>query len=364
MRKNLMLVFGGVSFEYEVSLRSAYGIYSALMNLDKYNVFSGFIDKSTGIWYLIDSISNDPALITKDNSAVISLIPGCGIFVNNRNLKIDVVFPIVHGRTGEDGSIQGLLKIMDIPCVGSGILGSAIASNKYFCKLLLKSFNLPLIPFIGFKKYDYLLDKDGIKKDIMQNLGYPVIIKPAMLGSSIGISIAYDKTHIEKCIEEAFDYDLTIIIEKFIHVREIECSVIGNDQVKVFTPGEIVIQDFSFYDYDAKYSTIPGNSVMFNIPAQLDTKHLLDIKEYAYLTYRCLELRGMARIDFLIEKATDLIYINEINTIPGFTDISMFSKMCKNDGLDYESLVDKLITLAFQSYELKKKNMDFRRLEI
>ncbi|BCR20808.1 D-alanine--D-alanine ligase [Borrelia miyamotoi] len=363
MRKNLMLIFGGVSFEHEVSLRSAYGIYSALVKIDKYNVFSGFIDKYSGVWYLLDSsIPDDPALIKKDSSAIISLIPGCGIFVNNRNLKIDVVFPIVHGRTGEDGSIQGLLKMMDIPCVGSGILGSAIASNKYFCKLLLKSFNLPLIPFVGFREYDYLLDKDGIKKDIMQNLGYPVIVKPAMLGSSIGISIAYDDIQIEKCIEEAFKYDLTIIAEKFMQVREIECSVIGNEQVRIFTPGEIVIQDFLFYDYDAKYSTIPGNSVVFDIPANLDIKHLLDIKEYAYLTYRCLELRGMARIDFLIEQDTDLIYINEINTIPGFTDISMFSKMCEHDGLDYESLLDKLITLAFQSYEKKKNNIDFRPL--
>ncbi|AHH09745.1 D-alanine--D-alanine ligase [Borrelia parkeri SLO] len=363
MKKNLMLIFGGVSFEHEISLRSACGIYSALMKLDKYNVFSSFIDKITGGWYLLDSVPDDPKLIKKDSSAIISLIPGYGIFVNNKDLKIDVVFPIIHGRTGEDGAIQGFSKIMDIPCVGSGILGSAISINKYFCKLLLKSFNIPLVPFIGFKKYDYLLDKEGIKKDIKQSLDYPVIVKPAMLGSSIGISIAYNDTQIEKCIEEAFTYDLTVVIEKFMKVREIECAVIGNEQIKIFTPGEIVIQDFVFYDYDAKYSTTPGNSVVFNIPAHLDTKHLLDIKEYAFFTYKCLELRGMARIDFLIEKDTDSVYVNEINTIPGFTDISMFAKMCEHDGLDYGSLVDKLIALAFQSYAKRKERIDFHRLE-
>ncbi|AHH03163.1 D-alanine--D-alanine ligase [Borrelia nietonii YOR] len=363
MRKNLMLIFGGVSFEHEISLRSAYGIYSALMKLDKYNVYPSFIDKITGIWYLLDSVPDVPELIKRDNSAIISLIPGCGIFVNDKALEIDVVFPIVHGRTGEDGAIQGFLKMMDIPCVGAGILGSAISINKYFCKLLLKSFDIPLVPFIGFRKYDYFLDKEGIKKDIKQSLNYPVIVKPAMLGSSIGISIAYNDTQIEKCIEDAFTYDLTVVVEKFMKVREIECSVIGNEQIKIFTPGEIVVQDFVFYDYDAKYSTVPGNSVVFNIPARLDMKYLLDIKEYAFLTYKCLELRGMARIDFLIEKDTDLIYVNEINTIPGFTDISMFSKMCEHDGLDYESLVDKLVSLAFQSYAKRKERIDFKRLE-
>ncbi|APR64694.1 D-alanine--D-alanine ligase [Borrelia anserina] len=362
MRKNLMLIFGGVSFEHEISLRSAYGLYLALMKLDKYNVFSIFVDKTTGIWYLLDSVPDSPELIKKDSSSVISLVPGRGIFVNGRDLKIDVVFPIIHGRTGEDGSIQGLLKIMDLPCVGSGILGSAIASNKYFFKLLLKSFNVPLVPFVGFRKYDYILDREGIKRDIKQILGYPVIVKPAVLGSSIGINIAYDDTQIEKCVEEAFEYDLTVVVEKFVKVREIECSVIGNEQIKIFTPGEIVIQDFVFYDYDAKYSVAPGNSVVFNIPAQLDTKHLLDIKEYAFLTYKFLELRGMARIDFFVEKGTDLIYVNEVNTIPGFTDISMFAKMCEYDGLNYASLVDKLIVLALQSYAKRKERIDFERL--
>ncbi|AHH10356.1 D-alanine--D-alanine ligase [Borrelia coriaceae] len=363
MKKNLMLIFGGVSFEHEISLRSAYGIYSAFMKLGKYNVFPSFIDKITGVWYLLDCVPDEPKLIKRDSSFIVSLIPGCGIFVNNKDLKIDVVFPIVHGRTGEDGAIQGFLKIMDIPCVGAGILGSAISINKYFCKLLLKSFDIPLVPFIGLKKYDYLLDKEEIKKNISQHLSYPVIVKPAMLGSSIGISIAYDDTQIEKCIEEAFKYDLTIVVEKFIQAREIECAVMGNDQIKIFTPGEIVIQNFVFYDYTAKYATIPGNSVIFNIPAHLDTKHLLDIKEYAFCVYKCLELRGMARIDFLIEKDNGLIYINEINTIPGFTDMSMFSKMCDHDGLDYESLVDALVDLAFQSYAKRKERIDFNRLE-
>ncbi|UER67395.1 D-alanine--D-alanine ligase [Borrelia sp. BU AG58] len=363
MRKNLMLIFGGVSFEHEVSCRSAYGIYNALMKSGKYNVSSVFIDKNTGIWYLLDSVPATPELIKKDSSSVISLVPGSGVFVGGSNLEIDVVFPAVHGRTGEDGSIQGLLKIMDIPCVGPGILGSAISSNKYFCKLFLKSFNIPLVPFIGLRKYDYLLDKEEVKNNIRQNLKYPVIIKPAILGSSIGINVAYEDDQIEKCIEGAFKYDLTIIIEKFMRVREIECSVIGNDQIKIFTPGEVVVQDFVFYDYDAKYATIPGNSIVFNIPAHLDTKHLLDIKEYAFLVYKCLELRGMARIDFFVEKETGLVYVNEVNTIPGFTDISMFSKMCEHDGVGYECLVDKLVDFAFNSYEKKKKRIDFEKLE-
>ncbi|WP_024654064.1 D-alanine--D-alanine ligase [Borrelia persica] len=363
MKKNLMLIFGGVSFEHEISLRSAYGIYSACMRLDRYNIFSSFIDRDTGIWYLLDSVPSSAELIQRDSAAIISLIPGCGIFVNNKAIEIDVVFPIIHGRTGEDGAIQGFVKMMDIPCVGSGILGSAISMNKYFCKLLLKSFNIPLVPFIGFRKNDYILNKEGIEEDIKNNLNYPVIVKPAGLGSSIGISVAYNSTQIEKCIEEAFAYDLTVVVEKFMKVREIECAVVGNEQIKIFTPGEIVVQDFVFYDYDAKYSTMPGNSIIFNIPAHLDTKYLLDIKEYAFLTYKYLELRGMARIDFLIAKDTNSIYVNEVNTIPGFTDISMFSKMCEYDGLNYEALIDKLVSLAFQSYEKRKERIDFKRLE-
>ncbi|AFI30979.1 D-alanine--D-alanine ligase [Borrelia crocidurae] len=363
MKRNLMLIFGGVSFEHEISLRSAYGIYSSLLKLDKYNVFSVFVDKVTGIWYLLDSVPSSAELIKRHTTSIVNFIPGCGIFVNNKSLEIDVIFPIIHGRTGEDGAIQGFVKMMDIPCVGAGILGSAISINKYFCKVLLKSFNIPVVSFIGFKKDDYILNKEGIKEDINNKLNYPVIVKPSVLGSSIGINVAYNVSQIEKYIEEAFEYDLTVVVEKFIKAREIECAVIGNDQIKIFTPGEIIVQDFIFYDYDAKYSTIPGDSIVFNIPAHLAMKHLLDIKEYAFLTYKYLELRGMARIDFLISKDTNLLYVNEVNTIPGFTDISMFAKMCEHDGLSYESLVDKLITLAFESYKKRKDKIDFTRLE-
>ncbi|WKC85137.1 D-alanine--D-alanine ligase [Borreliella lusitaniae] len=359
MQKNLMLIFGGVSFEHEISCKSAYSIYLALLDLNKYNIYPVYIDKCTGIWYLLDSVCDPPKLINIDILPIVSLLPGLGFFSNNKNLEIDVVFPVVHGRTGEDGAIQGVLKVMDIPCVGAGIVGSAISSNKYFCKLLLKSFNIPLVPFIGFRQYDYSLDKEEVKKNIKELLGYPVIVKPSVLGSSIGINVAYSENQIESLIEEALKYDSTIVIEKFIEAREIECSIIGNEKMKIFSPGEIVVQDFIFYDYDAKYSVIPGNSIVFNIPAHLETNQFLSIKEYTFLVYKSLELRGMARVDFFVEKKSGTIYLNEINTIPGFTDISMFAKMCSHDGLQFKDLVDNLIDYAFQSFINRKKMINF-----
>jgi len=308
------VLFGGKSAEHEVSLMSAKNVIGAL-------------DKNK---YQVTQIK----------------IPKHGRFHFSVLKKVDVVFPVMHGPYGEDGSIQGLLKLLNLPFVGAGVLGSAVGMDKDIMKRLLRDAGIPIGKFITFKIGEKI-DFNKIKKD----LGWPMFIKPANMGSSVGVSKAKNEDELKKAIKNAFRYDHKIIIEKFINGREVECSVLGNDVPMASVPGEIIANQ-DFYSYDAKY--IDDTSVV-EIPAKLDAKVLKRVQALAVETFQVLNCEGLGRVDSFVTK-DGRVFVNEINTIPGFTNISMYPKLWEASGLPLPKLLDRLIDLAIERFE-KEQNL-------
>ena len=259
---------------------------------------------------------------------------------------IDVVFPVLHGPFGEDGTVQGLLRLADVPFVGAGVLGSAVGMDKDVMKRLLRDAGIPVGKFITLRAGDKLSFKDAKKK-----LGSPLFVKPANLGSSVGVSKVRTETEFKKAVKEAFQFDTKVIVEEFIEGREIECSVLGNDDPIASVPGEIILHD-DFYSYDAKY--IDENGASLEIPAKLDAKTRKLVQETAVRTFKALECEGMGRVDSFVTKDGRVV-VNEINTIPGFTSISMYPKLWEASGISYSKLVDKLIQLAIERFEKQRK---------
>lgn len=344
------VLFGGKSAEHEVSIQSAKNVVDSL-DKHKYEIVLIGIDKK-GDWhvcppqYLLDSSfdhqkslpsNGKVSFVTKSEGN--NLIPIAG---QDQIGSIDVVFPVLHGPYGEDGSIQGLLKVANVPFVGSGVLGSAVGMDKDVMKRLLKSSDLPVADFMVFRKGEKI-DFDEIEKQ----LGLPFFLKPANLGSSIGVSKIKNKEQFEKSLEEAFLYDTKIIIEKFVKCRELECAVLGNNDPRASIVGEI-IPTHEFYDYDAKY--FDDNGAILKIPADLDEEKVKAVQELAVKAFKALCLDGMARIDFFLSE-DGKIYVNEANTIPGFTNISMYPKLWEASGVSYEELVDNLVQLAIEKFE-------------
>lgn len=357
---NIAVVYGGKTGEHEVSLRSA---SSVVRNIDtrKHKITLIGITK-TGRWYLqssseIKRIKADPDAILKIHTnpdMVVGIIPGGGtdggIIVlgsefGAKNLPVDVAFPVLHGTFGEDGCPQGLFEMAGIPYVGGGVMASAVAMDKEKTKQIWIQEGLPVVPFFCLRRYQ---KNDGSKleelyKSIERDFSYPVFVKPCCAGSSVGASKASNREELISSVEDAFLWDDKVLVEPFISAREIECSVTGNEVVTAYTPGEI-IPSHNFYDYDAKYNDPDGASLL--IPADLDDSHLREIREMAIKAYQALDLSGLSRVDFFIDKNTDKLYLNEVNTIPGFTSISMFAKMCEASGLHYPQLIEKLMDLA------------------
>ncbi len=352
------ILFGGKSAEHEVSLVSAQSVIQAL-DKKKYDIIPIGITLS-GQWIAAQNAIN---LLKKRKKLDLKnrkiLIPDPNIkglinlFSNKMKIeKIDVIFPIIHGTYGEDGTLQGLLELADIPYVGSGVLASAAAMDKITAHKLLKFSKIPVVEKLWFFYKDFFLEKNQILKNVEKKLGYPCFIKPSNLGSSVGITKAHNKKELLQGIELASKYDTKILIEKaVINAREIEVSILGNHQPIASVPGEVIPSN-EFYDYDAKY--IDGKSKI-EIPATLPSKIIKKIQECAILGYKALDCAGMARVDFLVERDTSKIYLNEINTIPGFTSISMYPKLWEASGLSYSSLLDKLIELSLERYNEKKK---------
>ena len=311
------VLFGGKSAEHEVSIISAKNIIKAL-DKEKYQIFPVKIDKN-------------------------------GKFNLNTLKKIDVIFPVLHGPFGEDGSMQGLLKILNLPFVGSSVLGSAVSMDKEIMKKLFKEAGIPIGKFIVLK-YGEKITFEKVKKE----LGMPVFVKPVNMGSSVGISKVKNKKEYDTAIKEAFKFDLKVIIEENIAGREIECSVLGNNNPIASLPGEIIANQ-EFYSYDAKY--ISQESVA-EIPAKLPRATIKKIQELAVKTFKILNCEGMGRVDFFVKKNakghTDVI-VNEINTIPGFTNISMYPKLWEASGLPTGKLLDKLIALAIERFKRESK---------
>lgn len=355
---NVGILFGGKSTEHEVSLQSAKNVLDA-MDREKYNVTLVGIDKS-GRWYLNDQShfllnSHDPKRIALNKSDKdVVLVPGD----ESRELlclgggydggKLDVIFPVLHGAFGEDGTMQGLLKLVDIPFVGAGVLGSAVAMDKDVAKRLLRDAGVPIAKFLVFSRWE----REKINfQEILQDLGLPLFIKPANAGSSVGVSKVKNEAQFALAIEEAFAFDRKILIEECIVGREVECAVLGNDHPRASAVGEIIAQQ-EFYSYEAKY--IDENGALLKIPANLPAETVASIQEQAIKAYQALCCEGMARVDFFLTP-DHVAIVNEINTIPGFTKISMYPKLWEISGISYPELIDRLIQLALERHGEEQK---------
>lgn len=355
------LLFGGKSGEHEVSIVSAASIYKAL-DKDKYDISLIGIDKD-GRWVL----PNDPQLLasTPDPRTInlskeknsISLAPykfASQFFKlsdTHHGMSVDVFFPVLHGTNGEDGTVQGLLDLTQIPYVGSGVLGSSIGMDKDVTRRLLRDAKIPVVETLCVRKTEYLDNPDAAIKSMIKKLGLPFFIKPANAGSSVGVHKIKTKEEASIKIADAFLFDTKILAEEAINARELECAVLGNDLPKASIIGEIV-PNHEFYTYEAKYLDAQGADLFIpakNITAKL-SKHLQDLSIQAF---RCLELKGLARVDFLVDKDTNDVYLNEVNTLPGFTSISMYPKLWEASGIPYSQLLDELIQLAIDFKKVK-----------
>jgi D-alanine-D-alanine ligase len=318
-RLRVAVLYGGRSGEHEISLRSAESVIKA-MDSQRYEVQRIFIDKN-GHW--------EPRAISPDPAA---------------NPGIDVVFPVLHGTFGEDGTIQGLLELADLPYVGAGVLGSAVSMDKEFTKRLLQERGLPVAKFVVVPRGLYDLD------DICARLPFPMFVKPANLGSSVGISKAKTREELATAVEFAAQFDRKVIIERGIAGREFECAVLGNAEPIAAIPCEI-LPSREFYDYEDKYILGASKTVL---PAELSPGQVQEVQRLAIATYQAVNCEGMARVDLLLETATGKFYVNEPNTIPGFTSISMYPKMWEAAGLPYAKLIDRLIDLALERHAERK----------
>jgi D-alanine-D-alanine ligase len=324
MRLRVAVIYGGRSGEHDVSLRSAKSIMEA-MDPEKYKILHFMISKE-GKWR--------PRPILPEP---------------NGNPEIDVVFPVLHGTFGEDGTIQGLLELADLPYVGAGVLASSASMDKEVMKRLAQERGLPVVEYVVVKPNR---DHEGADsaETICSAFGFPLFVKPANLGSSVGISKANTCVELKQAIELAARYDRKVIVERGIVGREFECSVLGNDDPVAAIPCEI-LPSRDFYDYEDKYLLDQAKTVL---PADLAPDQIAEIQRLAVECYRAVQCEGMARVDFLLENASGKIYINEINTIPGFTSISMYPKMWEHCGLPMPKLIDRLIELALERDQVKK----------
>ncbi len=347
----VIVVFGGKSGEHEVSIRSAHSIISAI-DKEKYEVVPVAIAKN-GAW-----LPPAKAQVLLENGKKADR--GEISFWQNQTLqeispsRLTVVFPVLHGPYGEDGTFQGMLEMLNIPYVGAGVLGSALGMDKIVQKQVYLQHNLPVAPFFWFLKKDWQKNKNLLLKKIQDYFQgfFPLFVKPANLGSSVGISKAHNKEELIKAIDFASQFDRKILLEKSVeNAWEIEISVLGNDDPQASVCGEIIPAN-EFYDYDAKY--INENSRLV-IPAPIEKKVQAKIQEYALTAFKALDLSGLARIDFFLEKNTNKIWINEVNTMPGFTSISMYPKLWEASGLSYSDLVEKLIKLAVERWREKQE---------
>jgi len=342
------ILFGGKSAEHEVSLLSAKNIYDAIDRSRFEPVLIG-IDKS-GKWLLSDASrfllnSGDPRHISLDPSgSPTALTPASegllGSPGNTATPKLDVVFPILHGPFGEDGTVQGLLKLAGVPFVGSGVLGSAVGMDKDVMKRLFRDAGIPIGKFLAFMAHNTIPPFAAITAA----LGSPVFVKPANMGSSVGISKVRNEAEFSAAVNGAFQHDTKIVIEECIAGREIECAVLGNDDPVASVPGE-VIPTHEFYSYEAKY--LDENGASLEIPAKLDDKTQKRIQELSIKAFQTLCCEGLSRIDFFLKENGEVV-INEINTIPGFTKNSMYPKMWEASGIGYTQLITRLIELAME----------------
>ena len=367
---NVALIYGGRSGEHEISLISASAI---ARGIDKKNKVTLIGITKNGRWYLQDAseyeriCSDSKATLTIKEEAEneVFVCPGKGreaFCTKNTKLSVDVVFPALHGTYGEDGTIQGLLDMADIPYVGCTTMASALTMDKEKTKQVLEVSGISVVPYVCIKRSDLNDSKryDEIFNDCIEKLGFPLFVKPCCAGSSNGANKAHNPKEFSFYLMEAFSWDNKVLVEKSINAREIECSVTGNsttahpenfdEQVTAYIPGEIA-PSHDFYDFDAKYNDPEGAKLL--IPAEINESTLEKIRTLAVNAYSALDCSGLSRVDFFIDKDDGKIYLNEINTLPGFTSISMFPKMCEAAGLEFNELTELLINEAVLNYKAK-----------
>jgi D-alanine-D-alanine ligase len=381
------VLFGGRSGEHEVSLLSAASVLNAI-NKNKYDVVPIGVTKE-GRWVTAadaerllrgEGVAHEQgrhlragnpeatasaAVLARGESVIVPPVPqshGLMPFESappaaHHPIDVDVIFPVMHGTFGEDGTVQGLLELADIPYVGAGVLGSSAGMDKDVMKKLFAAEGLPIVKHVTILRSQWENDPKKVRKQVESKLKYPVFVKPANLGSSVGISKAHDREELGPAIDEAARFDRKIVIEEGVggkkrKARELECAVLGNDDPKASVVGEIV-PGAEFYDYNAKYID-EGSKPL--IPAPIPKKLMKQVQEMAVRAFKAVDCSGLARVDFLLDPASKKIYLNEINTMPGFTSISMYPKMWAASGLEYPALIDRLIQLGLERFEEKKKN--------
>ena len=353
-RLRVGILFGGRSGEHEVSLASAASVIRGL-DPDKYEAVPIGISKE-GHW-LIGTAAQKmlPEVLKGGQRVTLTADPTDVALVrldgSGGGQRIDVVFPVMHGTFGEDGTIQGLLDLAGLPFVGAGVLGSSIGMDKDVSKRLLQAAKIPVVPWITVYRHDWEQNPEQIQGAIELKFSYPVFVKPATLGSSVGMTKVHSRAELAPALNLAAEFATKILVEEAVTAREIEVSVLGNHDLKASIPGEIVPHR-EFYDYTAKYLE-DGTQLL--IPADLKPPQVQKIQKYAVDAFRCLELSGMARVDFFLEKPGGKIYLNEVNTIPGFTSISMYPKLWEASGIPFRELIDKLIELALEMHAEKAR---------
>ncbi|MCL6481430.1 MAG: D-alanine--D-alanine ligase [Firmicutes bacterium] len=352
------ILFGGRSGEHEVSLASAASVIRAL-DPERYEVVPIGITKDGG-WRVGSAAatagslrdvlrSGQPVVLAAEPSTAV-LIP-LGEGSDRAGLRLDVVFPVLHGTFGEDGTVQGLLELAGLPYVGAGVLGSAVGMDKDVQKRLLQQARLPVVPFLVVTRRDWETGRNTTLARLTRTFRFPVFVKPATLGSSVGMTKVRHRRDLPAALDHAAEFAQKILVERAISGREIEVSVLGNAEPQASVPGEIVPHR-EFYDYTAKYLE-EGTRLL--IPAPLTRTQVRTFQQLAVRAFHVLECRGMARVDFFLERRTGKIYVNEINTIPGFTSISMYPKLWEASGLPYPRLIDRLIALALEEHREKTR---------
>ena len=375
MKKNIAVIFGGRSGEHEISIRSARTVIEQA-DATKYNVIPVAISPE-GAWlspakslelfpddvrenysYKYGEAARERFAMLGDAGlgGLVQICETCGKACATHTAAVDAVFPVLHGTFGEDGTIQGLFEMADIPYVGCGVLASSCGMYKVFMKTLFRDAGLPMCEYVWFLRDEWIRERAKTVALVAAKLGYPCFVKPANLGSSVGVSKAVDDSSLAAAIDIAAEYDRKIIVEEGLEMREIECAVLGNDEPQASLPGEYIIRDESkkFLDYTEKYSGTGNNQ--FVVPAPISDELTERIRTLAVQAFRAIDGSGLARVDFFLVNDTGALLVNEINTMPGLTDASGWPKMWKGSGKDFPEVIDELIYHAIRRHEDKKKN--------
>ncbi|WAA09255.1 D-alanine--D-alanine ligase [Fervidibacillus albus] len=354
MKKRIYLLYGGKSAEHEVSMRTALSVIQAL-DFSKYEVSPVYITKE-GNWIKKDALLEPPKMVDElklqsetTMNALVEINKEIVRAIEN-NEQLPIVFPLLHGPNGEDGTVQGLLEILNLPYVGNGVLASAAGMDKVVMKHLFAQAGLPQVHYLSFNRFEWETNEKEAYDLVEAEIGYPCFVKPANLGSSVGITKCQTREQLQQAFVEAFQFDRKIIIEQGVEAREIEIGLLGNEQPKCSVAGEIVPKA-DFYDYQAKYED--GNTALI-IPADIPQDVYEQIKEIALKAFKVLNCSGLVRADFFVTK-TDDVLINEVNTMPGFTPVSMYPLLWKHTGVDYSDLIDQLIEYGCELYQEKQK---------